>query len=212
MKEVLHKHRAAILTSLIATTIFLYFLEPILSWLGRQFLWVAAKISNLYVDRIFAEASHLETQDFAYFLLAAVLLFIAGVLLSLMRRLVRGVPAENASGNEEDVEDERHVRPSTGLAIAFKTTFFTFAVAMLLWVGAVLIANHVELSLISSFRQHIRILSPYLSTQEEEEIISDWSLMNSKADYDKLYSKLSQVAEENGLELPTNRIYAFSGF
>jgi hypothetical protein len=69
-------------------------------------------------------------------------------------------------------------------------------------------ANYTQLSLISSFRQHMRILSPYVSEQDEKMLYSKWSLMNSREDYVQIYERLNAIALKNGITLPKNRIYS----
>ncbi|MGB2985572.1 MAG: hypothetical protein WBE26_06785 [Phycisphaerae bacterium] len=75
-------------------------------------------------------------------------------------------------------------------------------------VVVVVAGNYTQLSLIGSFNQHMRILAPYLDEQAEEELMSEWSSMRSKADYDSLYEKLHDIVQKNGVELPPNKIYS----
>ena len=60
--------------------------------------------------------------------------------------------------------------------------------------GIVIVGNYTQLSLISSFNQHMRILAPYIDEQTEEQIISEWSLMKTEADYDAVYKTLLSPA------------------
>ena len=57
--------------------------------------------------------------------------------------------------------------------------------------------------------RHINILAPYLNEQEEEQIISEWSLMENRAVYREINNKLEKIAERNNIILPGNKIYSF---
>ncbi|WFC15294.1 hypothetical protein [Aeromonas salmonicida] len=64
-----------------------------------------------------------------------------------------------------------------------------------------------QLSLIGSFKQHMRILAPFITSEQEKIIISKWSLMNGSNDYDEIYAELNSIAKNNNIILPSNKIY-----
>ena len=41
-------------------------------------------------------------------------------------------------------------------------------------------------------------------------LISEWSRMESKADYDRIYDKLRGIAMRAGVRLPENKLYSAS--
>jgi hypothetical protein len=53
----------------------------------------------------------------------------------------------------------------------------------------------------------MRIVAPYIDQQQEEMIISRWSLMETEAEFDAIYAYLNEVADKNKVELKENRIY-----
>jgi formate hydrogenlyase subunit 3/multisubunit Na+/H+ antiporter MnhD subunit len=61
----------------------------------------------------------------------------------------------------------------------------------------------------SSFNQHLRIITPYITTQEKDLIISEFASMKSQKDYRILYDKINSIAVKNDLELPKNKLYIF---
>lgn len=65
-----------------------------------------------------------------------------------------------------------------------------------------------QLSLISSFTRHMRVLGPYMSPAQERVLYSEWALMESKADYDRIYLQLETIAKKNAIRLPENKIYS----
>lgn len=80
-------------------------------------------------------------------------------------------------------------------------------VALGLFFAAVVSANYMQLRAISSFNQHMKALGPYLTSKEERQLLSEWALMNSAADYSAIYDKLYRVAINNGIILPPNKLY-----
>ncbi|MEX1129370.1 MAG: hypothetical protein WEB50_12450, partial [Vicinamibacterales bacterium] len=66
------RHGAGVIASLVASFLFLYLLNPLLAFFGRSLLYVAALLNQAYLNRIYAQAAHLETQDFSFWLISVV--------------------------------------------------------------------------------------------------------------------------------------------
>lgn len=206
MTEFLKKHQSSIIAGIISTCIFLYLLQPILQLLSRLFLFCFSHLSSRYTDRIYTQVAQLTTQDYSFQLLTLVLALMTGTILSsatiyLFVRF-RKKP-------EERKVNEMGVRFRSALSSRQAVVLnFIFAVALTFGLAIVFVGNYTQLSLISSFNQHMRILAPYLDEKTEKQLISEWSLMKSKADYDAVYKKLKVHAQAAGVELPPNKIYS----
>lgn len=87
--------------------------------------------------------------------------------------------------------------------------FFTKLVVWfyLLWALLFLAGESIVLNATSDFKQHVRIVAPYINEQEEEILLSEWSQMDSLKDYNDIYKKLGTIAEENQLMLKRNLNY-----
>lgn len=64
-----------------------------------------------------------------------------------------------------------------------------------------------QYKIVTSFDQHLRILTPYMSDRERVKIVSDFSRMTSESDYKNVYAVLNEVAAENKITLPENLSY-----
>ncbi len=201
MFQALKTHQAAVLCSIVASLVCVYFLDPILSLIGRGFFYWTQYFGEVYVNRIYAQAAHLETVNYAFLIL--VLVGIIGIVVasSLPGALLR-------LGTKDSHDDDDFELTKRGLISLTRfmryATLFVLLPIVLHMIGA----NFTQLSLISSFQQHLRIIAPYVTEQEEEELVSQWSLMRTKEDFQAVSKKLAEVAKVNRVSLPENRIYS----
>jgi flagellar biosynthesis regulator FlbT len=70
-----------------------------------------------------------------------------------------------------------------------------------------LAGESIVLNATSDFKQHVRIVAPYINDQEEEIILSEWSQMDSLVDYNNIYKNLTAIAKEHELVLKRNQNY-----
>jgi hypothetical protein len=52
------------------------------------------------------------------------------------------------------------------------------------------------------FHKQLDVLSVSLSDQERKELIAQWAMMETKADFDAIEARMSSFAKEFGLKLP----------
>ena len=228
MINLFRRHRTPIICSIIASMVFLYCLDPILSWLGMLFLRVAEFISSAYLDRIYAEASHLETQNYSFYVVVLIILIFMAfsstfIRIGFMRITSRSNSKKEKIDNDVSAKDEsRNIHNKKSLEIDPNQSILRkrfngivllcFGLFSLTWGSAVIGANYIELILISDFSRHIRILRPYIDDATEEKIISEWCLMSSKNDFTVIKKKIEGIAQDNGIELPENKIYSVLSF
>ena len=221
MLKLLWTHRTPVICSIVASLLCVFFLEPLLSYLGRVFLITTSFLSKNYTDRIYTEAALLETYDFAYGLtlfyiilpvtLLSVALILAGIRWIVDRSAVSASEiAENDTGegqvegaDEGDVEVTHPLRHKRLMGVGLCLIGLLLVGAM----GVIIGASQVQLEVISSFKQHLRILRPYIDQDTEDRIVSDWSRMSSRDDYVAIQRQLQEVAEKNKLQLPDNYVY-----
>lgn len=202
----IREHGPSVIASLVASFLFLYLLDPILAFLGRSLLSVSALLNQAYLNRIYAQAAHLESHDFAFLIVAMVSGTVGALPMLIGVLLLRRSLAVRSQKIESDRSQNRQIHRHPGVG----TTVSICLIGLLFfgWGAVVIGANYVQLSLISSFKQHIRIVAPYLSDEEEESLISEWSRMASKTDYDRIYEKLVGIAQREGVSLPDNKLYS----
>ncbi|MEM6247405.1 hypothetical protein [Shewanella vaxholmensis] len=69
-----------------------------------------------------------------------------------------------------------------------------------------------QYEVVTSFDQHIKIVTPYISEKEKQIIVSKFSMMNGESDFKSLYAELDKIASENKLVLPKNKTYGLWAF
>jgi hypothetical protein len=223
MFELVKTHRAAVICSIIARIVCVYFLDPILAFLGRSVLWLAAQLGTSYTDRIFSQAAHLDTYDYAFaltlvYLMLPTIAFAGwmayfGVRLLLRRRPATSASSVSASNGNGRTDPASSNQPSrTRLDFLREklagAAFVILGAVAFFWFCLVTGSQVAQLSLITSFQQHVRIVAPFIDDDAEERLISDWSRMQSKAEYDAIQRRLRAIAEVNGIQLPPNRLYS----
>lgn len=83
-----------------------------------------------------------------------------------------------------------------------------FVVIFIIFTGIVAAANNLQLELVTSFKQYMRIIRPYIDSSKEAVIISKWSQMKSRQDYQQVIFEIETIAKENGIILPENTLYS----
>ena len=201
MIDYLKQNKGAIIAGLIASIIFLYLLNPLLKFISIILFKFFSIFSKSLVNQIFQQISHLETQDYSFFILSIILIptlsFITIFNIFLCKKIF-------------SKRDKLKEKTTKKVSISLKKTALislTLNIILILLLITVLSSNFTQLSLISSFKRHFRIIEPYISDQEEEQILSDWSLMKTKDDYDKIYIQIHSIAVNNNIILPKNEIY-----
>ena len=195
----LRENTKSIVVGIVSSVLFLYFFQPILDFIGRTFLRVLSAVSSKYSDDFYSKIAHLELFDFSFFWLLLVFTMLCTVALSLSIRSIRGKQKANERKNREIKNSEKYV-------------FFAITLVTVLFLILFMATKIYQLRLITSFKQHMLILAPYVTDQEEEELYSRGSLMNSEKDYNDIYIELNKIANKQNVVLPENGIYSFSKF
>ena len=196
----LAEYRAAIFCGIIASILFMYFLDPILSFIARLTISLLSLVSQAVLDRIYAQASHLHSHDFAFllFLMYGLLPIIGVACAAILRQIFPPLFPPNP------VRFMLRRRPTilakcVPIAVALIVTVFA-----LTSIGA----NWYQLRIISDFEHHIRILAPFITDQEEEELIGELSLMASQKQFVALRNRLDSIAKTYAVTLPPYTIYS----
>lgn len=206
MNEFWRQNKSGIISGIVASAIFLYFLQPLLELASRVFFRASNFIGSAYVDRIYAQAAHLETQDFSFTIFIIYFGGMAAIILSISIRLILKSLITKSNKNENDKDSEKTKTPSPSRLVSAGLGGALLCVSLFLF--SLIAADFTQLSTISSFKQHMRIIAPYVDEQKEEELLSQWSLMENQDDYNNLYLIVHAIAEKDGLKLPENRIYS----
>ncbi len=179
--------RKNIVASVIASVLFIAFIQPIL-----RFIWIlvssfSAAFYTGFVDALYKAASlghrnHVDVQIFGM-ILAIFVGGAIGMLTILSPKEVIHVASKIPSVVKR------------GLTILFSISLITSCLICLTF-------SFVDLQLNTSFQQQLTVLAPSITDMQYKELKADWASMTSKRDYDALQSRLEQLAKDNKINLP----------
>jgi hypothetical protein len=215
MRKVIEKiNRNAILAGIISTVLFIYFLEPILSFLGRLLIFFYKSVSQSLYDRLFGEIA-LGKPDYSYSLLQITMILSLNFLLLITfrppNRAIKKRIFQRESENKEitlaDIQNKitRLKKFITRLRL-FMKIFASIVVLVSIFSMAM---SDIKLSTIQSFEQQIKIITPYIDQRTKDLFISDFSRMKSSNDFEKIQNSIKNIALKNEIILPKVRHHFF---
>lgn len=186
--------KVGVISSLIATIIFLYFLDPIISFLGKIFINVGSFLFQAYIDRIYQEIA-VGQQDYGFMLYLGILimLLIIGVRLFLFT-----IRKKKLSTTDKKVKTNPNLIKYINLLLSFFLTILSISL---------ILTGFIKKTSATSFDQQIRIITPYISLETKDKIIADFSSMESRDDYIRIMKYIESIALRNNISLPPNRLY-----
>ncbi|OOE81152.1 hypothetical protein BZG73_14030 [Salinivibrio siamensis] len=176
----------------------------IVEYSGSTLLYLGTGVLGFltdYIDSRYARAAVLQNTTYSYFILILIfVIFAVG-----WREISSKISTSLKEPKEE--RDENNVKP-----IPKWVPYFFIFVKLLIWFYLLLAllflaGESIVLNASSDFKQHVRIVAPYISDQEKEVILSEWSQMGSLEDYNNIYKKLIPIAKEHKLVLKSNQNY-----
>ena len=194
--------KVGVIASLIATALFIYFIDPILTIFGRTLLQFASRLYSSYVDHLFEKIALCSAVDPAFVLFSLTMGFVSGISTGVCTGIIVSTIMKKKEKPPTLLANMMKPTPTKavifGLSFILLTNFFTF---FLVW------DSWFQLKTISSFQQHMIAVTPYLEDREEKMLWSQWTQMRSRQDYDVIYARLKTVATAHGLRLPENKAY-----
>jgi hypothetical protein len=203
MNDLINENKKSIYIGILSSAIFLYFFQPILDFVGSKLLILMENTASKFSDDFYSKIAHLELMDFSFYWIALIFISI-GFSFGLI----------GVSGYIRLIKKKSQPKEKTAHEDSLLKKVVSYAFCLLVFVFSLLFIStkFYQLSLISSFKQHVRILAPYISDQEEEVIYANWSLMKNAGDYRNIYISLSETAQNNKVKLPNNKIYSLTTF
>lgn len=187
-----------IIVGIISSLLFLYLVDPILRSISSLVIALSSSILSSYLDDLYTKCALGVTQDPALIIYG---LFYAlpfglsmGIFFSYISRSFK--KQKKLDSNNDTTLHKRVVRLLLTSALVFFLLSLISAVSY--W------SIWFQQKTITSFTQHIRIISPYIDNATEKALWSEWSLMNSADDYSKIIQKIEKIAKANSITLPEN--------
>lgn len=184
--------------SLLATAIWTYS-PSLLSWLGE---YTFGLLKN-FIDSRYVKAATLEPSNYSYFILLILFVIIVIGWLEISSRIKNDLvnnPKEKKDNNKKSEPIPKWV-PKAFLGVRVLIGFYLFY-------GLLFIAGEsTVLNSITDFKQHIRIIEPYITPEKKSKLVSQWSQMRSLKDYNAVYEELLKIAKEKNIKLYRNKQY-----
>jgi hypothetical protein len=177
--------RVAIVAGILASIVFIYFLDPILRGLWSVALFAARRLYSGLLDGVYTHAA-LGHRDWLL-----VLLFLMG-----HGALSGAIVGAIAGTGIRWLKPEGFKRPRRIVA--------ALVLFVSVWIPLTFIAvlAFADVQLNASFNQRLTVLAPRLSEQERKEFLAMWASMTSRQDYERLNARLEQVATSRSVKLP----------
>jgi hypothetical protein len=190
--------KIGVASSIVASIIFIYLLDPLFSLLWRIIHHSAGSARQALIDKLFEQAALGEARDPAFVVMLFMITIIIFVPLgAIATSALQGLRARDSKGSEEK-----------GHSRLWEALFIVSAILFLITGIEIMWSHWFQLTVTTSFCQHMKAVSPYISEQEEEALESEWTQMRTEQDYRHLYLKLSRIASTNKVRLPENIAYS----
>jgi hypothetical protein len=190
--------KIGIISSIVATIIFIYLLDPILRFITYSTFNLFGSLTRWYTNDLFQRAALLTGPDPSMDLLALFTGIICGIfssvtIFSIIRPfLTRGNMEIKAA--KTIIKYLRFIIPVLSIVLII-LTLFSFHRTLF------------PLRITSSFNQHLAAIAPYVTEQEIKELRSQWTQMMCEDDYHIICNNLNRIASDNKIRLPKNLLY-----
>lgn len=192
-----------VIASLLASAVIKY--SPLaLTVIGQYTLGV---LTN-FIDSRYAKAATLEPTNYSYYLLAVIFVVIVIAWIEMSSKIKKNLKKSETSTALSAEEPANDSSPETSKWVPKLFLGARIIIWLHLSWGFLYVAGEATvLNAITDFKQHIRIVTPYIEQKEKDLLISDWSQMREIADYNNIYKKLVEIAKEHNLKLYKNKQY-----
>lgn len=210
--------KVGIITGVVSSLLVLYLFDPLLRALGGTVFYLLNLANSGIWDSLYAKAALGVPRDPAVSMFSMMAGVFSGVTIGVVTAVVKNTqevrsvaqlsPA-NRSGNSKKALGALNSVFRVGgkskklLAVMLYLVSFCLVAGILysMW------SYQFQYKIVTSFDQHLRILTPFMSDRERVKIVSDFSRMTSESDYKNVYAALNGVAAENKITLPENPSY-----
>jgi hypothetical protein len=206
----------AIYTGVFSSLLVLYLIDPIIRVFGNVVIFSYGYVNANLWDAIYTKAALGVPKDPAMILFS----LLSGVMVGAGAGLVTIMYERESAQNKKLDSSESGNTAADIEQIKSKISKLRSSIRLLryLQIGLVLFFSififfqtwqlFVQHQIVTSFDQHMKILTPYMSSEQKAQIISKFSLMKSEDDYLKIYEGLNSIAKANDIILPENPSYS----
>ena len=165
---------------------FAIFFQPILNWISNVIVDVIGWIYHGYLDDVFYQAT-VNPGDQIVSILFLMFIVMPTILATLM--VIRA-----------SISNRVALQPRMRRKLFWLSIPVLSAVLLITSAGPI-----ISVGINNSFQRALMALGPGITEQERKELLKDWGMMKSEADYKKIRDKVEAVAMKYNLELPVKR-------
>ena len=187
----------SVISSLIASVLFLAFLEPIVEFLSRIVSALLSHVASGTLDSMYEQAAIGSERAMLFLVLEIMLATMAAfaVFPFFVITIMRFKREANSEGKNVRLNLRNFLLIQSALSVCMLTSIVYMTSSSVIGIQAT-----------ASYEQRMLVASPHLSEQEEEEFASRWASMEGRADYVALMLKLEEAAKDGGWKLPRRLI------
>ena len=191
--------KVGVISSLIASVLFLYLLDPILRFLSNIVFFVSDKVSSYFVDKLYQEIAIGRT-DYSLTLLVMINITLMGIINLVIVQKIKLKKKTTEIEDPERKEEARSVSPKAPQSF-YILTLILFNLLLVLQ----LVSSHIKISSINTFDQYVRIITPYIDNSEKQILISRFSSMKTYSDFNTIMRDIKIIASGNKISLPEQK-------
>lgn len=166
------------------------FIQPFLNFITPKFLLFCSRFISFCSDQIYQQAAVMDYNRFDVtifgFFVGALSSFFMFPFIFLIRNKMRKV------GHREITNK------------LFNRNDFIFSIAGLFVIFSLMLFTYSDYFLNIRFERKMRILSPLLSDQQEEDVYAKWSMMQNRVDFVVINNYLNSCAKQNKISHPAS--------
>jgi len=187
----------SIVSSLVASALFLAFFQPVIEFLSNLVSGILAHIALGMLDSMYQQAA-LGSERTMLFSIFTVILSVA-VGFSFFPFIYLFVSKTNFGRSMSGTESKKTFR-------VLMIVQCIMSVATILSVFFIVASSFIGVQASATFEQRLSISKPHLTNDQEENILSDWASMQTRADYENIMKNLELLAVQGSWNLPRRLI------
>lgn len=203
------KHLSTIAISLIIG-ILLFYAQPLLEWLGQQavtlFIFMSSSFSNFYYTKVALNDPNLLSDLTAYVSIVILIFLLAFQLISIKsiewRRKNRETGVTALKITEKNVQKELQSKDFSCKIIRLSNRIRRLSIMLYInitFIIIILLGQYILCKTImdenTKFHHKTVILLPYIGTEELNKLKSEWALMQTADDYDKIIDTINTLEQ-----------------
>ncbi len=215
--------RKSIIASIIASLIFVIFLNPILSLIWDAVLFFGTNLYNGLIDRTYSNAALGQRNWYSFILLISLGILGHGMFTTMLIRFRKLRKKNKILGELELLENKENIKPEDLASVENQVlkmegadnqfvkfmeskTIAVFLVAFYVLASLVVLqlltGAYVDLQINTSYKQRSTVLAPFMTDQEEEQLNAKWAGMETRTDYLSIIKSMDSIAQKNNVVLP----------